>query len=73
MLEGVQPERRNRRGIRVTENTEDPAFLAQSIVAIAGKGETIDRGYAALMCQRHLRAWAAALPEYAGSLNCTLL
>ena len=61
VLECVEAERRNRRRIRMIEDAEDPTLLPQAIVAVAGKCETIDRGHAALMCQRHLRVWAASI------------
>ena len=35
MLERVQAERGDRRRFRVPENTKDPAFLAESVVAVA--------------------------------------
>ena len=35
MLQGVQAERGEGRRVLVAENTEDPAFLAESVVAVA--------------------------------------
>ena len=35
MLQGVQAERGDGRGIGVAEDAEDPAFLAESVVAVA--------------------------------------
>jgi hypothetical protein len=35
MLEGMQAERRDRRGFRVPKNTKDPAFLPESVIAVA--------------------------------------
>ena len=35
MLQGVQAERGDGRGFRVPENAEDPAFLAEAVVAVA--------------------------------------
>ena len=35
MLQGVQAERGDRRGIVVPKNAEDPAFLAQSVIAVS--------------------------------------
>jgi hypothetical protein len=67
VLECVEAQRGYGCGIGMVEDPEYSALLPKAIVAVAGKGQTVDCGHAALLCHRHPPAIELAYyARYAG-------